>query len=327
MKLSFVLSCLFVLVLTQSCSSSKKQTTESRTNEAGEPKWLYAASEGCPSTEICAVGQGQNLAESDIHAKKAIAAIFSTKVNAEFKVSKQSFSDSEYEELKESIQDTVTEQVNEVLRGVVIKEHYQQNDIHFALASLDKRKVSRVLSQEINRIDDELKHFMSLKRKVLIKKMTTLYYKREQLNEKLTLINGGGINTPVRYSEIDGLKYLKNTKDLIKLDTAPEVPSVLSKKLAEFFTEMGYKIVTGDANFNYFIHVDYTSDNEYLKVKGFEKFLFTLKLDASNSDNKTVGTYIIKKTSTGRTENDAFGKVRSQMVEDLVQNIDKLNLN
>ncbi len=316
-----------VLLLFQACSSQKNVETKRKKTENGEPVWLYAASDGCSSSEICAVGQGQNLAESDIHAKKAIAAIFSTKIDAEFTVSKQSFSDKEYDELKESVQDTVTEQVNEVLKGVEIKEHFQKNEIHFALASLDKRKVSRALTQELKRLDNELEHFMSLKRKVLIKKMTTLYYKREQLNEKLILINGGGINSPVRYSDIDGLKYLKNTKDIVKLDLAPEVPSVLGKKVTEFFTDLGYKIVSGNANFDYFVHVDYEGTQEYLKVKGFEKFLFTLKLEASNQDSKMIGTYIVKKSSIGRTENDAFVKVRSNMIEEIIQNIDKLNLN
>lgn len=73
--------------------------------------------------------------------------------------------------------------------------------------------------------------------------------------------------------------------------------------------------------------MEYSSKEEYLNVKGFKKYTYELSLDARNATGKQVGSFIVTKTSNGRSETDAFIKVRNAVINEVTNNIEKLNLN
>lgn len=320
------MSCFKVILLgifLISCSSTKKRSVFVA---EGEPEWLYAASAGCTTNEICASGEGSSQSEADAHAKKALAGIFETKIKAEFQFSKQSFTDKEVTVMKEFIEDQVNQQVDQVLKGATIKNHFKKNGLIFSLASLDKAKSLKILKQELTKTDDEMNHHFKLKNRIYIKKLNLLYNKREMLNEKIILITSVGIPRKITYSQINNLKYNSKGGDKLFIKSLNEVPSVLVKKLEEMFTDVGYKI-TEKNDGNYFINISFNEKEEYMNVKGFKKFAFEISVEAKNNIGKRVGGYIVNMVSLGRTKKDAFQKIRNNVIKKIETNLEKLNLN
>lgn len=314
----------FILAFTSACSTTKTVKETKDLTPEGEPQWLYEPSQECTAIEMCASGQGEDMEEADAHARKSLAGVFETKINSEFQVTKHSLSNQEVEELEEKVSDMINEQVNTIIKGVYIKHHFQKGDIFFSHAALDKNKVSRVLREELSRIDSELTHYYSLKNKLYVKKLNILFNEREVLNEKLAIVNGAGVPRKVSFDDINNLKYI-NMDSAISLIARGDIPSVLEKKLNETFNSVGYRIVDDKSDYN--IYMEYSSKEEYLNVKGFKKYTYELSLDARNATGKQVGSFIVTKISNGRSETDAFSKVRNAVINEVTNNIEKLNLN
>ncbi|MBT4793140.1 MAG: hypothetical protein HON90_16325 [Halobacteriovoraceae bacterium] len=317
-----VISLICILLAVFGCSTPKKKKWVAE----NEPEWLYSAADGCNKDEICATGSGSTQKEADAYAKKALAGIFETKVQAEFQLTKQSFSAKELSEIKEYVEDQINQQVNIVLKGLEIKAKFSKEKIFFSLASLSKPKTLNILKQEITRIDDEMAHFYKLQNRLYIKKLNLLFNQREMLNEKIMVIDNSGINRRYTFSQINNLKFQTKKGRKIHFNSTENIPLVLLKKIEEVFTGVGYLITKGnDSDFN--VMIAYKEIDEYLNVPGFKKYTFTVELAAKNNINKKLGVYLITKLAQGRTKADAFLKIRQSLVTEIENNIDKLNLN
>ena len=308
--------------LIQSCSSTK--LTEVKTVDVGG-SWIYEPQKGCMNSQICASGEGQNHEEADVNAKKSLAGIFETKINAKFQYTKQSIDDAQINEIKESIVDQVSAQVDQILKGVKIIKRYEKNGLQFSLAALDKVSSGRVLRQEITKLDDEISHFFKLKSRIYIKKLTLLFNKREILNEKLTLINSHGIPRKVSFSNIKALKYDSKSAAKILISMDESVPKTLAIKIQTALTDIGYKFVKKES-MDYELRGSYKANEEYLNVKGFKKYTFEYFLETLNANGKKIGGVNLSYTANGRTENNAFLKIRKKLLSDIDSNLDKLNL-
>lgn len=323
MEKSWILGLLLMLI--SSCASNQKAPRKVIVPE-GEPEWLYSPQSGCEeSKEICASGEGVNFKQSDSHAMKSLASIFSTKISSKFEFTKHDFSDSEVSEMSEMISNKIDEDVSEILKASYIKERFSKDDISFSWAAIDKTKSSAVLRQEIERIDDEINHFFSQRNRLYLKKLNVLYHQRQLLNEKLIILDGVGKNAPVNISQINMIKFKSTGGSKIKVKALNDIPKLLLKKVEETLTDVGYKIVPKD-DVNYFINLSYQEKEEYLNVKGFKRWAFELNIESKGSAGKRLGGYIINIVADGRTKKDAFSKVRNKIVEEFEENLEKLNL-
>lgn len=321
MKVSIAL----VLLVLVSCSQVKKKASITTTTTDTEgPEWIYAASEGCLKTEICASGEGESFTSSDAHSKKALAGIFETKVTSEFQFSKTSFTGDEKNRMQEYVADEIKQQVNYLLKGAYIKKRFKKHGVMFSLAAINKNIAAKLITQELDQVDDEISQLYLQRSRILINKLVTLFNKREMLNEKIILINGVGSQRRIELSQINELKFKIGGDRKIIFRASNDTPRVLKKKLEENFTSIGYKLVT--SHNNWLVEIDYKMKEEYLKVRGFKKFTFSINLEAKNSFGKKIGSYIVAKVSNGRNEQDAFFKVRPQIIKEIEENIDKLNL-
>lgn len=317
---------LFILFLAIGCSSSPKKERKIIVPE-GEPVWLYSSEEGCRPTELCASGEGSAMKDSDAHAKKALAAIFETKIKANFKFSRQTFDNSEIVEMKEVITDEVNKQIEQVLKGAQIRERFKKDGIHFSLAVLDKNQAIRILRQELTKIDSEMEHYYSLKSRIYIKKLNMLFNRRELLNEKMIVVDSVDIPRKITFSQINNLKFTATGGKKLHLITATEVPRVMQKKIEEIFTEMGYEFTGKEKNASdYVINIKYGEKEEYLNVNGFKKFTFLINIEATTGQGKKLGIIALNEISNGRTKKDAFLKVRGKLIQEIGNNIEKLNL-
>lgn len=313
----------WLAVILASCASSNKVERSVKVPE-GEPLWLYSAQEFCKDRFICASAEGASIAESDARAQKSLAGIFEMQVKGEFKFSKHSFSGDEQTEMEEYVEDNISKKIDLVLKGAEIKERFKKNGLHFSLAALDKAKTRNLLLAEIRDIDSKLKHFYNIKSKLYVKKLNILFNERQILNEKLIIVDEGGIPSPISFDQINALKFSDAGGSKLKLEVGEAVPENLRKKLSELLTEVGYKITEKDEDFS--INVTFSDNEEFLNVRGFKKFTFEMNMKAMNKSGKEIGSYVVSFVSNGRDKKDAFLKIRKKFVSRLESNIDKLNL-
>ena len=314
--------CLFVLI---GCATSetKQSGVES---EQGRPKWVYSASSGCEEgRELCASAEGTNFTQSDLLAKKALAAIFGTKIRSEFKLDRTSLSTSEVNSLEESISNNIQEEVEVVLKAATIKDRFEQNNIVFSLAQIDKRKAQKLFVAEINKLDNSLLHYFKLKNRLNIKKMIIAYNTREKLNERLTVVSGRSIKSPIELNQIKMLKFLGNGDESIFFKVASKFPKDLVSHLESSLVDLNYKI-TKKPKANFIIELDYNEQKQYLNVGGFEKHTFLVTVSTFDRKQRKIGGYTSKIVSQGRTKQDAKGKMKQLMLKDFERNIERLNL-
>ena len=159
MKLIWFIS--FLLLV--GCSSTRDSRVDlDGPTSTDTPEWVYAPDEACKDEiEICAAGEGESLEQADLRARKALAAVFETKIKSKLEIFKTSFSDDEVSELQESVEMQVGETVEAILKSTEIEKRYGKENLYFSLAVLKKGHASEMLNAEIDSIDNELTHLYS----------------------------------------------------------------------------------------------------------------------------------------------------------------------
>ncbi|MCO4755811.1 MAG: LPP20 family lipoprotein [Bacteriovoracaceae bacterium] len=323
------LICQFIFILAFGCSSSPKNAKHvdyDGADPAQTPEWVYAPDTGCVESEqICAAGEGTSLGQADLRARKALAAVFETKIESKLDIHQSSFSDDEISELKETIDSQVNETVDEILKSTEISKRFEKNGLYFSLAALDRSKTSKSLLAEIEAIDNELVHLYTLKRKSSIKKMMGLLEKRALLSDKLLVIKGVINKAPVSFAQIQNIKFSSTGFNKIFVRFEEQTPTTLSKYFLQLMTNAGYQI-RKDRAVDYIVDVKYKTEEAFLNVKGFKKYVFSFVVEAKSNLGEKIGTFTINEVQTGRDENDAFLKVRPRIQKEIENKLNLLNL-
>jgi len=319
---------LIALLLAFGCASSSKDSKKIyESSESSEvPEWVYNSGSSCEETVLlCASASAENQNLADTRAKKALAGVFETQIKSSFDVYKTSFSKEEMESVEEEIDSEINESISGILKTVLIKERFKKDDIFFSLASLDKKKSSKGLRAQVKKIDEELKYLYSQKMKGSIKRMMILFEKRTRFMDKLIVLEGSKIPSPVSFSQIQNIKFQSKSGNKVYIKHNNELPAVLLKHLEEILGESGFEI-SDNLAVDYFISLKYKSIDEYINVAGFKKFTFVLELTSQNNLKKQIGALQISKTSTGRNKQDAFLKVKNDLVSQIDEKLNLLNL-
>lgn len=332
MKPLICFALLFANIYFSGCSLQKK--TGANASKKAEPhkklpeetpSWVYAPEEGCGEEEICAVGEGESLSAADISSKKGIAAIFSTKIQSQLDIHKTSFESAEISELKEFVLNQVGETVDGVLKSVEVKLRYEKNGLYFSLASLNKKKAADSIHMQIDSIDSELVHLYGLKRKSSIKRMMGLLDERAMLSDKLLVIDGSPSQPPVSFGQVQNIKYANKEHRKVFIRAAINVPNTLAKFFEQTMVNSGYQVLDEMA-VAYVIDLRYEAKQAYLNVEGFKKFVFSFRVAATNNLGEKIGGFNVVQTQTGRTEQDAYLRVKPKIQEEIEDEFDKLNL-
>jgi len=324
-----------IIVFAVSCASSKKKSglRYSDHDMDGDrkmevPNWVYAPDSGCSKQkEICASGEGESLAAADANAKKALGSIFETKIKSTFELQKSSFSDQEAVELSERVYSEVTESVDIILKGVSVTKRALKDNLHFSLVALDKIKASATLRNEIRLLDDQIDHMYKQQKKSSIIKMLFLFDKREMLNDKYTLINGLSLRSAYSFSKIDSIRFAQEKTNRLVVKAVNEVPRTLKKWIEGVFTNVGYKLTkTKNKDFDYMVKLKYFAKEEFLKVKGFKKYSFSIIAEGKNNVGDKLGVLNATVVGMGRNQQDAFLKVKEKLKTMFENKLDTLNL-
>lgn len=314
------------------CATSKKNKSNNEQVDADVeksvdvPKWVYEPQSECSKlTYICASAEGSSFSASDLNAKNSLASIFETKIKSKFEIEQHDYSSDEMQAMMERVRDLVTESVDTVLKGAVIKERHQKDNLYFSLAALDKLKATKILRREIGQIDDQLEFLFKEGKKSSILRMHMLFDQREMLNQKYVILTNSALESSFSFSKINSLKYQKNKMNRVRIKAVNTVPRTMLKWMESLFTQFGYKVLK-ESDVDYLIKIKFFAKEEYLKVRGFKKFNFSIVSEAKNNAGEKIGGATTEMLSTGRNEQDAFLRIKEKLLDKFKEDLSKLNL-
>lgn len=312
-----------ILLLLCSCSYFRNGPVLSE-NAKEVPEWIYAPYEACQeASELCATGEAKTYAEADAESRKNLASIFEVKIKSDLNVQTTSTQSFPWQgAVREEVQKSLEESVEQILETVQIKKRYKQNGLTYSLASLDRAGASDLLGKRLTKIDDELETLWGRRSRTNLRKIVRLYLEREKLNERYSIVSGQGRAALMSYRDIMEWRESRPRTEALTLRIG-QAPEWMEQKLKELLTEAGFKIVSGNAQKALSLNVD--SIKEFLNVRGFEKYTFTMNLTSfEHGEKKKVLT--ASETVTGRTQADALLKVKTFFNNYIEEHLSDLHL-
>ena len=103
------------------------------------------------------------------------------------------------------------------------------------------------------------------------------------------------------------------------------------KEIRDFLTslllKMGYRVVTSKGNkYNYSVDFYLEWNEQHLKVPGFVKYQYDLKLYSYNLVKIKIGNLSDTVTETGRNFNQSYRRAKDKFKNYLLKNINDINL-
>jgi hypothetical protein len=312
-----------ILLLLSGCSLLKTPPELSDTSKE-TPGWIYAPYEACSETsELCATGEAKTYRDADTHARNNLASIFEVKIKSDFHIEASSTQSFPWQSaVREEVHHSLQQSVDQVLETVQIKKRFKHQGMSYALASLDRSKASELLFGRLSKVDDELNTLWERKSRTNLRRIVRLYLEREKLNERYSLVSGSPRPSRMTYKEIMEWRQSRPKVEPLALRIG-QAPEWMTEKLKELLTEAGFKIVKGDASKAVSVNVD--SIKEFLNVKGFEKYTFTLNM-TSFSEGEKNKVLTASETVTGRSQADALLKVKEFFNNYIEQHLADLQL-
>ena len=152
---------------------------------AEPPSWLENPTSLVKKDDIYAIGSGETLALAQQHARSEILKYFEANISSSFTgnlaATDEISTRQAYEQSKE--------QTSGLLQGVSVLRSYKAKDGYYVLSVLDKPKAQKIVRQEIEILDTQLKHLLadSPENTFLFNQR---YQERENLNQKYLLLTG-----------------------------------------------------------------------------------------------------------------------------------------
>lgn len=317
-------SLIFVLIFT-ACASKKNENVKS----IFMPEWVTSPMSSCDEHKfLCASAEGSGAIAADANARKALAQIFSTKIESKMSVTSSATSniggDSLKGEGKEFYANEVTELTEDILEGVEIKARFMSSGNHFSLASMDKEKAADRLRSKMKELDQQLVTYNQENKKSYYGRMKKIYKIREELNNRYEFLMGNRYKSKVSFDEIMRKKKLASPVNLILLKTGnAEFLSLMQ----EILSDRGFKFTdVENGGHDIIVNLEVKNKKEYLNVDGFEKYSFDVSLISQLKNKETLGALKFMQTSVGRNYDQALSKIRPDIEQFIEQNFDDLNI-
>ncbi|MCR9204973.1 MAG: LPP20 family lipoprotein [Halobacteriovoraceae bacterium] len=291
----------------------------------GEPKWVKNPEKACKKSELCAVGEGTGLSGAKRAARLAIGKIFGTRIKSEFKEKIASMGKTVSQEMSDEVQ----ELTDIALEGVNIKKTYETKTGWFALASLNKRKTANSFKREIDKLDEKMLVLMDDATAGSLMKVEPLYIKREELNSRYAFLTGQAFPPVISYEDVFKGKRAATGSMIVHIYLDEKDPKEVEKILAKALSDRGYKTTSGrkrNKNSTHIVSGELSTEKQYLKVDGFEKWKFLFSVKAKTSAKVESGVLNHAVTTTGRSFEQAKERALPEMEEFIKKNIDKLNI-
>lgn len=300
---------------------------------AERPTWITSPFEFCPPTELCAVGEGTGAMGAEASARNNLAKIFETKVSSSSKFTTTAEQKQRNDVIKGTVQEdsaiSIEETTDEVLKGVVIKEHYADQTMSYALASLNKKKGAEAFRAEIISLDEKVKSLWQDGRRSSLMKIQKIYKTRDALHFRYSFLKGETIPKPVKEEEIYEKKKAKKAQGVIlyfSFEDAMKGEEVKNALLA-LLSDQDYKITRSDqATFDYKLKGSLSFEKQHMNVEGFEKYRFVLALVAYNKEGQEIGHLKIEDAESGRNLRQAYDNALPYLQKSLNDSLSELNI-
>lgn len=277
------------------------------------PEWVDTPEKGCQNSEICAVGESTGKILASTNARSELSKFFQVKINSNTKITTDSHSTKNMDGIlsansTESLSSQIEESTNDILEGVTIREFYFDGSNYLALAVLDKKMATKVLQEKLDHLNSEIFEKFQSNTRSGINKSYKLAKLRDNLNQKYLLMTGNSYPSLISIGKILSAKRAKKNKNtsLSIIYEEEKNPQVLKSTIKSLFIENGFKIISQPKKSQYSVKIKFSTKSEYIKVEGFERYLFNLDIEATDLDGVKVGSLTFSTTETGRDYNQCF---------------------
>jgi hypothetical protein len=232
-------------------------------------------------------------------------------------------------DLSDSISEDIQQVTNTTLQGVEIKKIVEDKDTVYALASLNKMKAGLNIKKEIEQIDDKIQALYKLKNISSLVQVEGELVKRNILELRYHFLTNLDFKSNVSLEEIYKLKNELIKKIIIHVSFESKECKELEQSLAKNLTDLGYKVTRGkkiNPKATHIVHSEYSSEKQFMKVEGFVKYSYELKISISGLNNVNSSELDLIDVESGRNEFQARSKAFSSLKEQLKEKMISLKI-
>ena len=288
------------------------------------PSWITAPSDDCGRGKLCAVGEGKTFVEAASNARAELAKIFLTRVEKKFTLHKSVRTDRPF--IEQDMEVFLKENTDQKLKGVEILKQFAKGKMFFALASMDKRKTASLLKSKIDDLDEKIKGLVQSGRYGDLTSSFELIEKRKKIEERYQFLTNRSLPEKITFSQILLEKRKKQAgKTIAIVMIGKDERNELKKNIREILNREGFVVVEKNI-YDVLVHVTIESKKEYIQVKGFEKYMFSLAVVIKDRDDKQIDSLDFSMSGIGRNFSHAYGSVILDIKNYMKDNLHKLNL-
>lgn len=289
------------------------------------PSWVQDSKKQCKKAELCAVGEGGSQSAAARNARVALSKIFENQVSSKFSSNLSSNNG--------KVDDSASEQIEEItetaLEGVEIVKTAESKTEYYALASINKMKAANGFEREIKKIDEKMEILYNEKDPSLAVKIEQMYLQREVLNKRYAFLTGRELSSKIDFSKIFKNKRKAMANVVLHVYLDEEEPKYIETAVVQELSTAGYKVTTGqvrNAASTHIITGEVNAEKMYMKVEGFEKYKFSLKLTSSDTKKVQKSQLSFDTEETGRNYDQAVQKALEKIKEYVKANINQLTI-
>ena len=330
---------LVLILISAGCASNKvppRATVTSQTSDSSSgnrPEWITDLEKGCSMAELCAVGEAAGHMMAEAEARKSLSKYFETRVKSKTKIT--NVNSTEYEgdvasksEAYEDYEKTIEELSDEVLKGVVIKQKWEdrKEGSVFALAVLKKSAGANLFKESLDKMDEKIVDLYKSGKRAELNSALKLMDGRKALNERYQLLAGRSYPEKVSLSQVMTKKRAKPAITVGVDYKGPDTAKDLKAYIGELLIQNDYglsKLADGGA---FKVQVTLEEENMHVNIKGFEKHKFILKIRSLDKSGNKVGGLGHTEEQIGRSKTDAFHKSMAGFKRYLAENLNQLNM-
>ncbi len=294
-----------LILLIASCGSVSKRAAEQTSGQQNRPLWVNDPLEYCQEEFLCAVGEGSSfyLAESD--ARKNLAKTFKVRVSGTTEINEESSSLSSADSMEslgvtQDIYSQNFEVVDEVLEGVVTSKKHEEDGSIFSLAQLDKRVAGKIIKNKIAELDSEIEQAYTSQRRSLLPKAFELYSTKSGLVTYLTILGMPNFSRGVTKEQLLERKTQFDNDPKFVVIEADEKFDFAKETVSSELMTLGYK-VKKSGPYDFKLMIKSNARREYLNVKGFERYMMSVKISSLSSAGEIVGNLAFEQSQNGRS--------------------------
>lgn len=298
--------------------------------KASAPLWFsdyVKANPGCDQEYLCAVGEGNSLADALAEARSEVAKFFQNKINSKSQIStssEQKGANASTGTFDEWTNKTMSEETSEMISGLEIKKQEQINGHTYVLLTLERKKMAILLKEKIEVLDTEDSQLLELNSRFTYPKMLKNLHLIEAFNNRYNLVSQVPLKLKVKKENIqERLNKLAPIK-MALVTSDKKLPTKLNHVIVDLLSSLKVVIVSRRLSPKYILRSEIVTEEQYFKVPGFKKLNVQFRLELVNSKSQVMGKLSALSEQVARNSDQAIEKAMPEIKEAIQDNLDQL---